>query len=141
FIQDRLVSSATFNAQAETPQFAHPLLDYTTGATVYMGNLSQAISNVIGNDGTVLARGAGSDLEAALKQPLDRPRTITFSPDSIEGEVAAIPVCVEQNRQILGKWMIQTSGQVVADNQPVVLMEGKTPCKSWLIPQGMAWMK
>jgi hypothetical protein len=102
----------------------------------------------------LLAGGAVTTLEAALKQPADRPRMKMFPADPRVGEpvvvmavppksvynTAAIPVCLEQNGRILGKWTISTAGQVSPDFQSVASSE-QTPCNPWLVPQGMAWMQ
>jgi hypothetical protein len=137
------VASTTFNAQAEA---VHPILDTSTHATGYRAQLSSAFTSgeveksiveqhidLKGMDLGLLAGGAVTTLEAALKQPADRPRMKVYPPDPRVGEpvvvmtvlpksvynTAAIPVCLDQNGQILGKWTISTAGQVSPDFQSV----------------------
>jgi hypothetical protein len=148
-----LVLLPAINAQAETP--AHPILNAYTGATAYSGTLMGAIHNTGVPNSGALGGAAVSVLESALKTPDNRPHTVVAPRDPRIGEpavimgipphsaynYAAIPVCLEHNNKIVGKWMISTTGNVTPDFSQVAQMPNKSVCQSWIYPQGVAWMQ
>jgi hypothetical protein len=146
----------SFNASAERP--AHPILDTSTGATSYSGALSKQIANTGVDLGSLLAGGAVTTLEAALKQPLNRPQMVYYPKDARVGEAlvgfvvpplnqyntATIPFCVGTgDGRIALQGGITTTGQIVTyPPQAMVAISDKTnPCRAFLKAEGSKWLQ
>lgn len=131
----------SFNAYAQQP--AHPILDTSTGATAYSGDLANQIAATGVDLGQLLARGAVTTLEAALKQPSVKPRVVYFPADAgvdnprvvmgISPDIAApVYVCLEGAGHF-NKWEIANSGSVTENKDTMPTVQGRTPCQSWLL--------
>lgn len=75
----------SFNAAAGK-SFAHPLLNYNTGATGYRGDLCKVLSEALDYEGSLLCGGALS-LETSLKKgPQSTPQLVTFPSKEIQAQ-------------------------------------------------------
>ena len=155
--------ATVLNALAPTAANAeaiHPILDGMTGATAYAGR----VWGVVADSGVPLGEGLGragtQTLEAALKQPKDRPSTVYY-PANLQGiggayvgfvippqsmyAQAPIGVCIGQsdgqNSLIVWKGHINPDGNVLPDSNPAPASAADNPCKGWLVATGKQWLQ